>query len=278
MRPSKGHDLEKWPEPLWKTRRRQFSRPGGRSDAPRATGDLSTNVGRSGSHLLTIWSGQAPLFATIGLIVAGAALLALGMGDHSRPLVFGSLLCISPSLVLLALFYSGWRGVGSGSAREEAGVAIDRSVSPRPSKLRHAVARYGCAPPCPWPGCNGGSQIMPWFNYSNAAFPVNRPGDDTWGAPKQFEVGPGTGVRLPYESSSNILDLSHSFPSRSLKPARESNKFTTLTSPGGSPGDQVGSAPMTGAEDSAIIGLLVTSHNLGLIGSTTSTDVATGTW
>ena len=98
---------------------------------------MTTNLGRAGRYPLPFRSGQVPLFATIGLIVTGTALLALGIAGHARPLVFGSLLCISLAVVPLVLFYGSGRPnvgsgtVGSGTVGESAGATIDLGHAPR---------------------------------------------------------------------------------------------------------------------------------------------------
>ena len=238
---------------------------------------MTTNLGRAGRGPLPFRSGQVLLFATIGLIVTGTALLALGIAGHARPLVFGSLLCISLAVVPLVLFYgSGRPNVGSGTVREAAGVTKGPLVTPRPGNSRPAMASDECALPSPWPDANVGSQIAFSFNYSNSAFPVNRPGDDMWGTAEQFKMAPAARVKMRYASNTNISDGSCNFPNASLKLARHGNRFTTLTSPECSGENGAGSAPMAMTDDS-VIGLFVTSHNLGLLGWAAATTVPVGT-
>ncbi len=95
---------------------------------------MTTDLGRAGRGPLPFRSGQVLLFATIGLIVTGTALLALGIAGHAKPLVFGSLLCISLAVVPLVLFYgSGRPNVGSGTVGSgwgAAGATIDLGHAP----------------------------------------------------------------------------------------------------------------------------------------------------
>lgn len=238
---------------------------------------MTTNLGRAGRGPLPFRSDQVLLLATIGLIVTGTALLALGIAGHARPLVFGSLLCISLAVVPLVLFYgSGRRNVGSGTLREAAGVTIDPLVTPRPGHPRPAMASDECALPSLWPHANVGSQIAFSFNYSNSTFPVNRPGDDIWGTAGQFKMAPAARVKMLYASNPNISDGSCNFPNASLKLARHGNRFTTLTSPECSGENGAGSAPKAMTDDS-VIGLFVTSHNLGLLGCAAVTNVPVAT-
>ena len=213
MPPSKRRGLGKWPEPLWKTWLRPSSEAGGRRRAPSAAGSVTTNLGRTGRGPLPFRSGQVLLFATIGLIVTGTALLALGIAGHARPLVFGSLLCISLAVVPLVLFYgSGRPNVGSGTVREAAGVTKGPLVTPRPVHSRPAMASDECALPSPWPDANVGSQIAFSFNYSNSAFPVNRPGDDMWGTAEQFKVARAARVKMRVRVQHKCLGWELQFP------------------------------------------------------------------
>jgi hypothetical protein len=238
---------------------------------------VTTSLGRAGRGPLAFRSGRVLLFVTIGLIVTGTALLALGTAGHARPLVFGSLLCISLAVVPLMLLYaSGRPNVGSGTVREAAGVTIDPLVTPRPGDPRPAMASDEGALPSPWPHANVGSQIAFSFNYSNSAFPVNRAGDDMWGTAGQFKVARAARVKMRYASNANISDGSGNFPNASLKLARHGNRFTTSTSPECSGENGAGSAPMAMTDDS-VIGLFVTSHNLGLLGCAALTNVPVGT-
>jgi hypothetical protein len=237
---------------------------------------VTTSLGRAGRGPLPFKPGQVLLFATIGLIVTGAALLALGVAGQARPLVLGSLLSISLAVVPLVLFYgTGRPNVGPGTGREAAGVTIGPLVTPRPGYAHPAMVSDGCALPSPWPDANASSQIAFSFNYSNSAFPVNHPGDALWGTAQQFKMAPAR-VNMPCPSHTNISDGSCNFPDASLKLTRHSVRFTTLTSPECSGENGAASAPMAMTGDS-VIGLFVTSHNLGLVGRAAVTNVPVGT-
>ena len=85
-------------------------------------------------------------------------------------------------------------------------------------------------------------------------------------------VTPGNGVNMEYGFDANVSGGSYSFPNAWLKLTRTGSTFTTYSSPDGSTWTEVGSATISMATD-ATIGLFVTSHNPGTLGTATFANV-----
>ena len=86
-------------------------------------------------------------------------------------------------------------------------------------------------------------------------------------------VTPGNGVNMEYGFNTNISGGTYTFPKAWLELTRVGNTFTAYTSPDGSTWTEVGSGTISMSTD-ATIGLFVTSHNPGTLGTATFSNVS----